>query len=447
MITHNLGYPRIGAGRELKKASESFWDGKISSEELVSAGRKIRESNWKAQAEAGIDLIPANDFSFYDHVLDMSVAVGAVPGRFRCLQNFLRNEEMEFYFALARGYQKEGFDITAMEMTKWFDTNYHYIVPEFIEKQRFELSSTKFVDEFAEAKSMGINAKPVIIGPVSFLLLGKARENEFDRLDLLPDLLPVYLDLIYELAAKGARWIQFDEPFLVMDLSEKAREMFRIAYNEIKTEFPRLNILIATYFDGLKDNLSTALELRIDALHIDLVRAPEQLKPVLESFPEEKILSLGLVDGRNIWKDDYVNSLFLIQAAAEKLGPDRIMIAPSCSLIHTPLDLEMETDEKNLPSEIKQWMAFSKQKIDEVATLRELALLKLNVPSEDTRLSRNQDAMTERKSSPLIHNVKARERMTDVSKIEMLSRSRFDVRKRKQKDLLKLPLFPTTTIG
>lgn len=447
MITHNLGYPRIGTGRELKKASESFWEGKISSEELLNAGRKIRESNWRIQEKAGIDLIPVNDFSFYDQVLDMSVAVGAIPSRFKCLQNFLRNEEMEFYFALARGYQKEGFDITAMEMTKWFDTNYHYIVPEFVEKQRFELSSKKFVDEFTEAKSLGINAKPVLIGPVSYLLLGKTRVTDFDRLDLLADLLPVYLDIIYELVAKGARWIQFDEPFLVTDLSEKAKEMFRIAYNEIRTEFPRLNIIVASYFGALNDNMSTALELQVNAIHIDLVRAPEQLKPVLASLPEDKILSLGLVDGRNIWKNDYVNSLLLIHAAAEKLGTDRIMVAPSCSLIHTPLDLEMETDEKSLPSEIKQWMAFSKQKLGEVADLREMALARLNVVTEDKRLSGNQDVMSKRKSSSLIHNTRVRERMNDIPRLEMLVRSRFDLRKIKQKELLNLPLFPTTTIG
>ena len=393
MITHNLGYPRIGANRELKKASEGFWEEKFTLEELKATGRSLRQKNWQIQKEAGIDLIPSNDFSYYDHVLDMTVTVGAIPVRFKCLQNFLRNEEMEFYFALARGYQKEGFDITAMEMTKWFDTNYHYIVPEFTENQRFELSSRKFLDEFIEAREMGIITKPVLTGPISYLLLGKTKEKEFDRLDLLPDLLPVYLNMLYELADNGARWIQFDEPFLVMDMNDKTRQLYKTVYDEIKKEFPRLNIMIATYFDGLKDNLETALQLPVDALHIDLVRAPEQLKLILEKLPGGIMISLGIVDGRNIWKNDFSNSLFLIREAVEKAGRDRIMIAPSCSLIHSPIDLDLETDEKSLPAEVKQWMAFSKQKIEEVAILRELTMQHISVVSDDIRLLHNQDAV------------------------------------------------------
>lgn len=447
MITHNLGYPRIGANRELKKASESFWAGKIGEKELIEAGRSIRAANWKFQKEAGIDLIPSNDFSFYDHVLDMAVAVGAIPARFKCLQNFLNNDEMEFYFSLARGYQKEGFDITPMEMTKWFDTNYHYIVPEFTKKQRFELSSRKFINEFIEAKESGINAKTVLIGPVSFLLLGKTKEKDFDKLDLLPELLPVYLDMIYELTGKGARWIQFDEPFLAMDINARTREMFRVVYSEIRNEFPRLSIMIATYFDGLKDNIDAALALPVDALHLDLVRAREQLKLVLDKLPEEKILSLGIVDGRNIWKNDFTNSLYLISSAVEKAGPERIMLAPSCSLIHCPMDLDLETDEKSLPAEIKQWMSFARQKIEEVVALKEIALTRIRDVSDNLNLLANQESLAKRKVSHLINSAKVKERMADVPKLEKLARSDFRSRKITQRDILNLPLFPSTTIG
>ncbi|HEX2969147.1 MAG TPA: 5-methyltetrahydropteroyltriglutamate--homocysteine S-methyltransferase [Bacteroidales bacterium] len=447
MITHNLGYPRIGPKRELKKASESFWEGNISSADLMQAGSVIKKNNWLFQKEAGIDLIPSNDFSFYDHVLDMAVSVGAIPVRFKCLQNYMRNDEAGFYFALARGYQKDGFDITAMEMTKWFDTNYHYIVPEFTRNQKFGFLSRKIVNEFTEAKELGIITKPVLIGPVSFLLMGKAKEESFDTLDLLPELLPVYLDIIYELTAKGARWIQFDEPFLVTDINDRAREMLRIAYEEIGKEFQRLKIMLATYFDGLTENLDTAMALSIDAIHIDLVRAPDQLKTVLEKLPGNMSLSLGLVDGRNIWKNDFTNSLYLIKSAVEAAGADRIMIAPSCSLIHTPVDIDLETDENILPAGIKQWMAFSKQKIDEVVTLRELALSRIADPSDNIKLLFNSENLHSKKSSPLIHSVRVQERLGDILKLEMLSRSDFRTRKMKQRELLKLPVLPSTTIG
>lgn len=444
MLTHNSGYPRIGANRELKKASENFWEGKISSRELEDEGRKLRRQNWLLQKEAGIDLVPSNDFSFYDHVLDMAVATGTIPVRFKCLQNFLSDEKMEFYFALARGYQKEGFDITPMEMTKWFDTNYHYIVPEFTENQRFELSSHKALEEFSEAKAMGIFTKPVLIGPVSFVLLGKAREKDFDRLDLLPALLPVYLNLINELVENGAEWIQFDEPFLVTDLSDKAREMYKTVFNEIRSEFPSLKILLATYFEGLRDNLDTALALQVDALHIDLVRAPEQLEPVLDRLPESMTISLGVVDGRNIWINDFTRSYNLIQTAVEKAGSEKVMIAPSCSLIHSPIDLELETDEKSLPAEIKQWMAFARQKLHEVDCLRDIASHKKEDSSD---LLKNRETLDKRSGSELIHNTTVSERVKDIEKLAMLSRSPFASRKIKQKNLLNLPLLPSTTIG
>lgn len=447
MITHNLGYPRIGTSRELKKASEAFWNEKIQTDELKYAGKMIRLENWQTQKDAGIDIIPSNDFSFYDQVLDMSLMLGAIPVRFRCLQNFLKNDDFEFYFALARGYQKEGYDIRPMEMTKWFDTNYHYIVPEFRKNQNFELLGRKAVNEFIEARDAGFMTKPVLIGPLSFVLLGKCEEDEFDRLDLLPDILPVYLDLLYRITEEGAEWVQFDEPFIVTNLSEKAREFYRIVYNEIRTEFPGLKILLATYFDSIGDNMDLVVNLPVDAVHLDLVRAPEQLESFLQKDTSRQIISLGIVDGRNIWKNDFAHSLRLIHEALENVGEERIMIAPSCSLIHSPIDLDLETDENTLPAQTRDWLAFARQKLDEVVSLKELALQRINVVSDNLKLHLNQESIAHRKTSSLIHNEDARNRLSIIAEIEKSKRADFSSRKIRQQQKLHLPLFPTTTIG
>jgi 5-methyltetrahydropteroyltriglutamate--homocysteine methyltransferase len=274
---------------------------------------------------------------------------------------------------MARGYQEGEADIIAMEMTKWFDTNYHYIVPEFYKNQKFSLTNLKFIDEFLEAKKLGIITKPVLLGPVSFLLLGKEKEPGFDRIDLLKNLLAVYFDMLTMLIANGAKWIQFDEPFLALDLTQKQKKAFKTAYSRIKENFSEINIIIATYFEGLRDNSELAASLPVDAIHLDLVKAPEQLEPIMNLISEDKILSLGIVDGRNIWKNNFENSLKLINNAIRKIGEERVMIAPSCSLLHVPCDLDLETNEKVLPPEIKQWFAFAKQKIEEVVVLKQLS--------------------------------------------------------------------------
>lgn len=447
MITNNLGYPRIGSNRELKRASENFWSGKISAEELERTGKDIKKANWKLQKNAGIDLIPSNDFSFYDHVLDMAVTLGAIPVRYKCLENFLRNEKLEFYFALARGYQKEGFDITAMEMTKWFDTNYHYIVPEFTQNQRFEYSFSKIKDDFIEAKNEGITTKPVIIGPVSFLLLGKVREGEFDKTDLMPDILPVYFDLIHDLIINGVEWLQIDEPMLCTDLNDNTRDLYRTVYKEIRNEFPNLKILLTTYFSSLGENESLVAGLPVNAVHLDLVRAPGQMNTFLEKVPDDMLISLGLVDGRNIWKNDFAKSLRFINDAIEKIGEERIMIAPSCSLIHSPIDLDLENDENTLPAEIKDWMAFSRQKLSEIIKLKELAARKPGDASDDLSLHFNQESHANRRSSELTRNNTVREHIALIGEIENLRRSDFRNRKEKQQKILNLPLFPSTTIG
>ncbi|MFO8233889.1 MAG: 5-methyltetrahydropteroyltriglutamate--homocysteine S-methyltransferase [Bacteroidales bacterium] len=441
--THILGYPRIGARRELKKASEKYWSDKISLDELIAVGKQQRQSNWQVQKDAGIDLVPVNDFSFYDHILDMVLTTGAIPERYKPLKNL---NQHDLYFAMARGYQKDKHDIIPMEMTKWFDTNYHYIVPEFNKKQTFEYFSDKIIEEFKEAKNFGVNPKPVMIGPVSFLLLGKEKEKNFNRLDLIDSLLPVYFEILNHLKENGARWIQFDEPFLALDLDDKQKRVYEKAYKEIQEKFPSINTMIATYFEGLYDNLSLAVSLPVEALHVDLVRDPAQLNKVLEEAPSELLISLGLVDGRNIWKNNFERSLEMIQQAIKAKGAEKIMLSSSCSLLHVPYDLDLEDNEENLPKQIKNWMAFAKQKLDEISTLSELASLERNQKALD-KLNENKETIKDREQSRLIHKETVRKRMEAID-AEMASRQdAFSIRKNKQAANLNLPEFPTTTIG
>lgn len=446
MQTHNLGYPRMGNHRELKKACENYWAGKISSQELINEAKNITYQNWMLQKSMGVDLIPCNDFSYYDHVLDMSLTVGAIPKRYNEVILKKENSELDLYFAMARGYQKEGVDITAMEMTKWFDTNYHYIVPEFYKNQEFNLFSNKIIHEFEGAQQAGIKAKPVILGPVSYLLLGKEKEEGFDKLDLVAKLLPVYIQILQELEIRGVEWVQFDEPFLVLDLNEKARGAFVFAYREIRKKVSGLKIILAAYFDGLKDNLSLAVSLPVCTLHVDLIRCPEQLTNVLEVFPDHLNLSVGIVDGRNIWKNDFDHSLSIIDKVVNALGTERVWIAPSCSLLHVPCDLDMETDEKVLKPEVKQWMAFAKQKLHEVVTLKKLA----NKETDGNLLKvweANRKAGKDRQTSELIHKTDIKERTASLTEKDAQRMHAFKQRKISQQQALKLPLYPTTTIG
>lgn len=440
MQTNILGYPRIGSRRELKKACESFWAGYITEEELLKVGAAIRQQNWTLQKESGIDLVPSNDFSFYDQVLDTTLTVGAIPARYASLQN----DRMALYFAMARGYQREGKDITAMEMTKWFDTNYHYIVPEFARSQNFFLFYNKAFEEYREGKAQGIETKPVLLGPVSYLLSGKEKEAGFHRLELLERLLPVYIELLKELEEAGAVWVQLDEPFLVTDIDEKTKKAYTEAYDAIRKACPRLKLLIATYFEGLRENMPLAVQLPVDALHIDLVRAPSQLDDVLAQLPADKVLSLGVVDGRNIWKNNFDQSLEFINKAVPRLGTGRVMIAGSSSFLHVPYDLDLETDEEALTPEIKQWMAFARQKAEELALLKKLAEGDRSLLS---KLDENRQAMENKRTSPLIHNKEVEERCAAVSDNDARRKSPFPVRKKLQQQELQLPSYPTTTIG
>lgn len=439
-ISSNLGFPRMGVHRELKKALESYWAGKISTDELLSVGKVLRTNHWVLQKQAGIQHIPSNDFSFYDHVLDAAAMVGAIPDRYEWKGPQV---DPDTYFAMARGMAtKTGKkDVPAMEMTKWFDTNYHYIVPEFVKRQQFSLGSLKPIMEFLEAKSLGISTRPVLLGPVSFLLLGKMKEQGVDPLQLLDRVLPIYEGVLRRLAESGADWVQVDEPMLALQTHEAARQAFAFVYERLAKVSPCVRILVATYFAGLGANLQTALRLPISALHLDLVRAPEQLEPALQQIPAELMLSLGVVDGRNIWKTDLQRALHLVEHAASAIGGERILIGPSCSLLHSPADLD---EEKHLDSELKNWLAFAKQKLEEVVAL-ERAHSRRDVVQGF--LAGNEIAMRTRKESARIHNPAVKQRSFAVTEAMLPRRSPHGERKKIQQQRLKLPLFPTTTIG
>ncbi|SHJ66196.1 5-methyltetrahydropteroyltriglutamate--homocysteine S-methyltransferase [Arenibacter nanhaiticus] len=341
MKTNLLGFPRIGGNRELKKASEKYWKDQITANELIQVGNELRKENWLLQKSAGIDLIPSNDFSFYDQILDASMIFGCIPSRFHGVKR--SKSDVDLYFAMAKGIQKDGFDITAMEMTKWFDTNYHYIVPEFTKNQSFELLSLKAVEEFKQASDLGIFTKPVLISPVTYLYLGKEKEEGFHRIELLDRLLPVFFELLEQLALAGAEYIQVDEPCLSLDLSDRERTAIVSLYAQLAEKFPELKIILTNYFDCYGDNLETVLQLPVYALHLDLIRCPLQLDDILESpaFTGKQLLSLGVVDGRNIWKNNYEASLDLIKKASQKVSKDKLCIASSCSLLHTPYDVDL----------------------------------------------------------------------------------------------------------
>ncbi|WP_308993532.1 5-methyltetrahydropteroyltriglutamate--homocysteine S-methyltransferase [Mariniflexile litorale] len=441
MKTTILGYPRIGSQRELKKACEAFWSGKTDKDELLKIASELKKQNWKQQQHLGIDLIPSNDFSFYDQVLDASLTFGCIPKRY---QDFDKNNFLELYFAMARGHQKDNKDVTAMEMTKWFDTNYHYIVPEFEKNQHFEFFSKKVVEEYKEALALGIKTKPVLMGPVTFLLLGKEKETGFHKLDLLDKLLPVYYEIITELTNLDVEYIQFDEPCLALNLSQKEREAITTTYKTFHTKFPKLKIYLANYFDCYGENLDMALQLPVDTLHLDLVRCPSQLDDILQSkhYNPKTKLALGLIDGRNIWKNDFEASLKIIKKVTNTINPENLWISASCSLLHTPYDLDLEI---NLPNEIKQWLAFAKQKLEEITTLK--ALSSSDNESYLSLFEENKLANLTRKNSKLIHNQLVKERISNLKDADSRRENNFSIRQATQKAALNLPLYPTTTIG
>lgn len=436
--TANLGFPRIGANRELKKAVESYWKKTSSLADLQKEASAIRAKNWQTQKAAGINFVPSNDFSFYDQTLDTLALFGAVPARFKFNGG---NVDLDLFFAMARGAQRDGIDVTAMEMTKWFDTNYHYIVGEFSKGQTFKISSTKIFDEYQEAKKLGIETRPVILGPVSFLLLGKTTDGS-NKLDLLDNLLSAYKDLFKKLQEIGVKDVQIDEPFLVTDLSAEAIQAYLKAYPQIKAAAGSIKLHLATYFENLGENAALAFDLGTASVHVDLVRAPEQFEKALELVKADQSLSLGLVDGRNIWINNLENSVSLAKKAVEKLGANRVIIAPSCSLLHTPVDLANETA---LDAELKSWLSFATQKLSEISVIATAA--DGREAEARSALEANKKALQARQTSSRIHDEAVKKRVASIDESLMNRKSGFASRKKIQATHIDLPLLPTTTIG
>jgi 5-methyltetrahydropteroyltriglutamate--homocysteine methyltransferase len=435
VATHTPGYPRIGARRELKKALEAYWAGQLQATELAHVGRSLRERHWADQADAGLDYVTVGDFAWYDQILEWSATLGVVPARFQ--QPDDQPVSVDTLFRMARGRAPSGEPVAACEMTKWFDTNYHYLVPEIGPETGFRLAREDLFRHVDEARSLGYRAKPVIPGPLTWLWLAK---GDVDKLTLLARLVPVYQDILGRLADRGVDWVQIDEPVLVMDLPARWQRAFVRTYEQLaRASAP--SILLATYFGGLGDNLYTALDLPVAGLHLDLVRAPEQLEAVLPRLGE-RVLSAGVINGRNIWRTDLDRELARLNPLHEALG-ERLWLAPSCSLLHVPVDLEQED---TLDSELKSWLSFARQKLDELALLRG-ALEQPRAPDIIEALADQRRACDNRDRSERIHNAAVASRLDGLAEIPRRRASGYAERRQAQQVRLKLPAFPTTTIG
>ncbi|CAB1275453.1 5-methyltetrahydropteroyltriglutamate--homocysteine S-methyltransferase [Candidatus Nitrosacidococcus tergens] len=436
ILAHNLGFPRMGDKRELKWALENYWKGQLSQEELIKVGQDLQNLHWQRQKNAGLDLIPVGDFSWYDHVLDMSVLLGVIPPRFGHPGGGV---DLDTYFRMARGRSVHGTEAAACEMTKWFNTNYHYIVPEFQDHQDFSISSNMLFEKVVAAQKLDVPVKPVILGPLSFLWLGKAKGEDFDKFSLLDKLLPVYGQVLERLKSQGVEWVQIDEPILVLDLPNDWKTGFEKAYAQLANS--GLKILLATYFGALGDNTQLACRLPTEGLHIDLTSAPAQITKVLDELPAYKVLSVGIVDGRNIWRNDLEANLKTLEYIKERLG-DRLWVAPSCSLLHSPADLGLEF---KLDGELKSWLAFATQKTKEVATLKRALTEGKQTVAHDLQASTA--AQQSRRQSTRTHQAKVRERVAGVNDKLTQRQSSYADRAKAQKEALNLPPYPTTTIG
>jgi len=439
-ITHNLGFPRIGAKRELKFALEAYWKGQSSLDGLKQVGKDLRQRHWAQQS--ALDFAPVGDFSFYDQVLDMSFTLGHLPAR---VKDF-HGDALDNYFRVARGRSSAAAEahaaccggVAAGEMTKWFDTNYHYIVPEFTATTQFTLDASRLLEQLAEAQLQGVQAKPVIIGPVTYLAIGKAKDGS-NKLALLPALLHVYTALFETLAAQGVSWVQVDEPILVTELDAEWQHAFNLAYHQLKSS--RVKLMVATYFGQLADNQYLAANLPVAGLHVDAINARQEVLPLLAMLPAHKVLSLGVINGRNIWKTDLTATLDWLEPIAERLG-DRLWLAPSCSLLHVPVDLQSEVA---LDSEVKSWLAFATQKLEELQTLA--VAVNQGRDAVKTALATNLAAIVARRGSQRVHNPAVKAALQTCTPVLGQRQQPYAVRAAKQAALLKLPKYPTTTIG
>jgi 5-methyltetrahydropteroyltriglutamate--homocysteine methyltransferase len=433
-----IGYPRIGRDRELKRVCEAYWKGAIPDSELLATGVALRKAHWEAQRDAGIEFIPVNDFSFYDQVLDAIALVGAVPPRYQWTSDQV---DLDTYFAMARGAQGKGLDVTALEMTKWFDTNYHYLVPEWQPHQQFRLASTKPFDELAEARALGITAKPVLLGPLSLVLLGKAQVPDMDLLgSTLDGILAVYGEVLERLAAGGAEWIQLDEPCLVQDRTPAELAALTRAYTKLARHAAGTKLWVQTYFGSVDESYSALTALPVTAIGLDLVRGERNLASVAgHGFPDGKFLVAGVVDGRNIWRADLDRTLGSLERLAQVVPAHRLIVSTSCSLLHVPYDARRET---GLNDELRHWLAFAEQKLGEVATLAKG--LNLGRPAVAEALAASNTALAARAASPSVHDPAVKARLAAAPPSD---RAPYAERRVAQRERLNLPFLPTTTIG
>ena len=439
---HSLGFPRIGAQRELKRAVEAYWAGRQTAEALEAIGRELRARHWQLQAGAGLKFVPVGDFAWYDQILEWTTLLGAVPARFG--QKDGEPVSLDTLFRMGRGRAPSGKPAAACEMTKWFDTNYHYIVPELVPGQTFRIARESLFEQIQEAQALGHAVKPVIPGPLPWLYLGKGdafAEGAADagKLQLLAALLPVYREVLARFAKLGVQWVQIDEPILALDLPQAWRDAFREVYATLAAS--PVKLLAATYFDGLKDNLPTALGLPVAGLHVDLIRAPEQLAEVVSGLRGDQVLSAGVINGRNIWRTDLDAAIATLAPIRQQLG-ERLWLAPSCSLLHVPVDLAHETE---LDAELKSWLSFAAQKLDELSLLGR-ALENAADASVQEGLAKQRAALAARRSSARIHNPAVGQRMAAAAGVSR-ERAPFAGRIARQQEQLGLPAYPTTTIG
>ncbi len=433
ILNHTLGFPRVGLKRELKKAQESYWAGNSTQEELLNVGRELRARHWQQQQQAGVDLVPVGDFAWYDHVLTTSLLLGNVPERH---QNADGSIDLDTLFRIGRGRAPTGTPAAAAEMTKWFNTNYHYMVPEFQQGQQFKLGWTQLLDEVDEALALGHKIKPVLLGPVTYLWLGKVKGEQFDRLSLLQDILPVYQQVLGELAKRGIEWVQIDEPALVLELPPEWLDAYQPAYQALQGQ---VKLLLTTYFDSIGHNLDIIRALPVQGLHVDVVAGQDDIAELNATLPQEWLLSLGVINGRNVWRADLSHWFERLQPLVNSRP---LWLGSSCSLLHSPIDLSEET---RLDAEVKSWFAFALQKCAELALLTQA----LNAPSEAklAELAAYSAPIRARRASSRVHNPQVEQRLAAITAQDIERQQSYEARATAQRKRFNLPAWPTTTIG
>ncbi len=433
ILNHTLGFPRVGLKRELKKAQESYWAGSSTQEELLNVGRELRARHWQQQQQAGVDLVPVGDFAWYDHVLATSLLLGNVPERH---QNADGSIDLDTLFRIGRGRAPTGTPAAAAEMTKWFNTNYHYMVPEFQQGQQFKLGWTQLLDEVDEALALGHKIKPVLLGPVTYLWLGKVKGEQFDRLSLLKDILPIYQQVLGELAKRGIEWVQIDEPALVLELPQEWLDAYQPAYQALQGQ---VKLLLTTYFDSIGHNLDTIRALPVQGLHVDVVAGQDDIAELNAKLPQEWLLSLGVINGRNVWRADLSHWFERLQPLVNSRP---LWLGSSCSLLHSPIDLSEET---RLDAEVKSWFAFALQKCAELALLTQA----LNAPSEAklAELAAYSAPIRARRASSRVHNPQVEQRLAAITAQDIERQQPYEARATAQRKRFNLPAWPTTTIG